>query len=95
MKLNSRLAELRGQVKVLKARPSHSTSSDHSSTTNGSRNSQSIDSFDAFSFSSPREFSSLDERELSLWGNLTTESGPGEILDENGLPAFEDLLQLK
>ncbi|KAK5064743.1 hypothetical protein LTR84_000577 [Exophiala bonariae] len=95
MKLNSRLAELRGQVKALKARPAHSSSSERQSTTDGSRNSQSLGSFDAFSFSSPQDFASLDEREISLWSDLTTASKPGEILDENGLPAFEDLLNLK
>lgn len=126
MRLNSRLAELRGQIHAIKSthhtngggsRSSRSRSGSESfstgngdSSSNGDSNSkgndrsssQNAESFDAFSSlifsSSPlQRLSPLEEREAPFWRDTTPRpSEPDdEVLDENGLPAFEDLLRLK
>lgn len=126
MKLNSRLAELRGQIGAIKSHGpnggggggggsacssrsrsgsgSGSFSTGNGDGSNGDRNnsiSQNAESFDAFSSflfsSSPlQRLSPLDEREDPFWQDMTPRpSDPDDVLDENGLPPFEDLLQLK
>jgi hypothetical protein len=89
-KLHSRLAELRVQVKAHKAHQRSVQSAAPSE--NNSKSSQNADSFDAFSFTPKGDFP-LDERENSFWRDMT-QPNTGSAMDENGLPAFEDLLQL-
>lgn len=89
-KLHSRLAELRVQVKSMKTHQRSVQSAAPSEKNNKSR--QTVDSFDAFSFTSREDFP-LDERENSFWRDIA-QPNTGSPTDENGLPAFEDLLNL-
>lgn len=89
-KLNSRLAELRVQIKALKSHQRSVQSAAPPEINN--KSSQNADSFDAFSFTS-RDVFPLNERENSFWRDMT-EPNTGSPMDENGLPAFEDLLHL-
>ncbi|KEF61285.1 uncharacterized protein A1O9_02850 [Exophiala aquamarina CBS 119918] len=108
VKLNSRLTELRTQVKALKthqrlmssAHAATGTAPGRSDNDKRYKSSCDADSFDAFSFISREAFGLDEERESSsslLWHDMMRSSTGGDAADRfpgNDLPAFEDLLQL-